>query len=1278
MLRRIVLFAVCLAVSVVVGSASVFAADTHVFASSFGSAGSGAGQVSLGEGSGVAVSAATHDVYVADTGNVRVDQFTAGGVFVRAWGWGVADGLPAFETCTLSCQRGLEGSGEGQFTTPVFVAVDNSGGVSAGDVYVGDRGTNTVLKFTGEGAYLATNSGAGATSPVAGPFGALAGVTVDGSGSVWVYDANGNMFEFAQDGSFTSDWNSGRGVTPRGIDADSAGNLYVLTGGGSVEQFSATGTDVGPVNGDASNPTGFAFDRSSDELYMDSGGSLIRHYGASCDAGGSCAALDVFGEGQLNGAAGLAVDPSTHAVFAADAGNARVVVFSPVTLPDVSTGEASAVAPSSATLQGTVNPNGTAITDCHFDYVDEAGFKPGEANPYAGGASAPCAGTPAGSTPQPVSASVAGLTPGTVYHFRLGAANSGGAVAGLDQTFSTGPTIDATYATDVTGTSAAFHAQINPRGLATTYHFDYGATTGYGHSTAESASIGADSEDHTVTVHVQGLEAGTVYHFRVVATNAITSSGLDGPDRAVTTQAVSPGGFTLPDNRGYELVTPAVKGDGTLPVVQLRYGTIGGFQAAAGGDGMAYSSELPFPGATAGGVVNYVASRGGGGWSSHVLTPPQASVTGDVGSPMVAGFSNDLRIAAFEDGGGYPRDQDSPPLVAGEPQNNQNLFVRDNTTNTYQLTDITPSGVTPQATNYEGASPDLSHVLFNSSAHLVAGAVDRGNLYEWVGGIVRLAGLIPPGSATRCGVGGPECVVAPEGAGLGGGSNADEPGGALGAVSPDGANVFFTNVDSSTQSAGQLYVRENGTATVEYSASQKNNGAGPGGTDPAGPHLPSYWTTSGDGSKVFFTSCEKLTNDATANATQSNARCVTGSSFAGNDLYVYDTAVGALTDLTVDHSGDPLGADVQSVLGASTDGSYVYFVANGVLASGASPGDCRAGPENAGRQCNLYFNHGGTTTFVARIDDISTEGHSFNAWRTYAGLARVTADGTHLAFQTTASLTGYDNTLGGGASSCGGDAVQAAIPVGSHCQEVYIYDSLSQELSCASCNPSGARPQGASGLTGIELRSVGASSQANYEYLPRTLSEDGSRLFFESEDALVPGDVNGKMDVYEYEGGRVYLISSGTSAGESRFLDASASGNDVFFVTGSRLVGQDTDGKLDIYDARVGGGFPFTPPRPGCSGEACRQLPAPGATGIALGSSGAAGAGNIIPVQSSQGQGTPGGRRQPLTRTQRLAAALKACQRKPRRRRASCRARAHRLYGSAGAGRSIKQARGGK
>src|SRR5207344_2064490 len=136
----------------------------------------------------LAVDNATGDVYVADTANHRVDQFSASGGFIRAWGWGVKDGASQFQTCTANCSEGIPGSKPGELSLPTFIAVDNSGGPSSGDVYVGDVGNNVVQKFTAEGTIVASWGDSSAASPAPngildgssdvakGPFGPLAGI----------------------------------------------------------------------------------------------------------------------------------------------------------------------------------------------------------------------------------------------------------------------------------------------------------------------------------------------------------------------------------------------------------------------------------------------------------------------------------------------------------------------------------------------------------------------------------------------------------------------------------------------------------------------------------------------------------------------------------------------------------------------------------------------------------------------------------------------------------------------------------------------------------------------------------------------------------------------------------------------------------------------------------------------------------------------------------------------------------------------------------------------
>ena len=198
------------------------AARNHVLSASLGSPGEGAGELSLvpysigiegstistnkpeTPGSGVAVDDATGDVYVADTGNRRVDEFSAGGGFVRAWGWGVADGAAKLETCEVVCRAGVAGAGVGQFDRPVFVAVDNSGGPSEGDVYVG-AGIGSVasidqqeLEFAGATGGSYTLSFEGETTPAipytagAAMIGsALQALAKIGPGNVEVHGAEG-------------------------------------------------------------------------------------------------------------------------------------------------------------------------------------------------------------------------------------------------------------------------------------------------------------------------------------------------------------------------------------------------------------------------------------------------------------------------------------------------------------------------------------------------------------------------------------------------------------------------------------------------------------------------------------------------------------------------------------------------------------------------------------------------------------------------------------------------------------------------------------------------------------------------------------------------------------------------------------------------------------------------------------------------------------------------------------------------------------------------------
>ncbi len=1247
----VVVFAVVACGTLALGAGSASALNTHLFSGSFGSAGSGAGQVLLSAassnvaGSGVAVDAGSGDVYVADTGNFRVDEFSSAGVFVRAWGWGVADGLPAFEVCTLSCQQGLSGSAAGQFVNPVFIAVDNSAGPSAGDVYVGDVGDNRVTKFSAAGAVVGAWGVGGqldGSTTGAGVFGALAGVAVGpgGTGTLYVLNTASGVFEFEQDGTFATEFEVARGTEPHGLAVDAAGDIFKVNGDLSVEEITGANSDVGQVTpegvglGGSTNASGLAVGASGDLYVAEPGG--VAHYafaepgvvsepgGRTCTLGShaGCVATDVFGAGTLSGGSGVGFDPSSGGVFVDDASAGLLDVFAPLVLPDVASGSAGEVHPTSAKLEGSVNPSGVQLSDCRFDYGTSTAY----------GQSAPCvpaAGSiPADSSPHSVTAGLAGLTPGVTYHFRLQASNANCASCtsfGEDATFATPPppSITGANATGLTATSADLNAQINPNGSDTSYRFEWGTSMAYGTSVpVPDADIGSGTGSVAVTTHLAGLSANATYHWRVIASNPSgTTTGVD------HTFVYETNGGGLPDNRAYEMVSPPQKNGAVL-------GTLFGSNPSVSDDGsrVMIESIQCFAGSvscTASRADSngepFEFSRTSGGWAPTPLAPPalpadattrvRFSAEGDTAlfTSPTAPFGEDDFLARRPDGSFVDIGPSSPPALGANGS---------------------PSGS-------QAMTADLSHLVFENQGHGWPFDATQGlgrSLYEYAG-----SGSAPVLVGVSGGAGSTDLISACE-------TLLGEPrGGDSRGLSADGGTVFFTAMACASGSgvnagvavpADALYARIGGSRTVLVSGRSPLGCTGVCLGSPAG--AANFRGASADGSKVFFLDTQQLTDTASEdNHSGDTAAGATGceetTGVNGCNLYEYDFTNPAGRNLLAVSAGDTSGAGprVQGVVAFALDGSHVYFVAKGVL-TGAANSEGTVARNGAD---NLYVferdagNPEGRVAFIA-----SLPGSDRRRWTPPIG-ANVTPDGRFLVFASRGLLTSEDTSALGAAQVFRYDAVTGAL----------VRISIGENGFADNGNAPGGAPCLFAFSCPEDASIVSASGffQASPVRTDPTMSHDGAFVFFESPVGLTPGALNDvqigsgqegviyEQNVYEWHEGHVYLISDGrdvSAAGkhvmESGRLDLSSvhliasdgSGGNVFFQTADSLVGQDTDTQVDIYDARVctSGDPCIAPPTvvSSCEGEACRGAPGGVPSLGAAVSSVFAGAGNPAPPHS--------------------------------------------------------------
>jgi DNA-binding beta-propeller fold protein YncE len=1205
---RTMRLALCMVFGVLVlASTPALAKEVHVYSSSFGAQGSGPGQFQ--EPSGVAVNDASGDVYVVDKGNHRIEELNSTGT-------------------TL-----LAEFGGGVLVSPEAISIDNSGNAldpSKEDVYVTDTSNNVIDKFTPSGTYVGQIAGGAQGSP----FGSLLGIAVDATGMLWVDQdrsekvAEIDAFSDEEQNQLGSsrEWMASDDVYgARGFAIDSEDDLYVFHGFAGNEPpllYVAKLTNAlevlrppGEELGGTSDNTGIAVDPSDNSVYLDKGTSVEKF-----TATGS--PVDTFGAGHLTGGVGLAVDPSNGTVYVADSAGDDVAVFTTVVVPDVATGEATGIqSEGSATLNGTVDPDGIPVTSCAFEYVAESAYQAAteaEApNPYEGGGTVPCSSNPGGTAPVAVSASLAGLiVPGTFYHYRLVAANSNGQEHGEDRAFTAAahPVISGTVVSSSGATEAKVSAQINPGGLLTTYHLEYGTTTAYGSDTPE-AGIGAGLEASGIQVRLKGLSPGTAYHARLVASNEV-GEAASGDLTFTTAGATGPSVSALPDGRAYELVSAANPTDVYEPDIGGGEATVltsRPFRAAADGDAIAYLAEpLASGGSGSQGLGDeFLARRTSMGWQAADITPQGASL-----NTQYASFSSDLSIGILQMAHlSNPETADAAacdPYAFRTEDGRLHVFFTGQrlvTSCEEQINDVEPS--------FAGASADHSHILFETQAALTEGAEQatgqlKYNLYDSVNGRLQLVNVLPGPTAEPD----PNATFGGPHDGVGKYSN---PAGFSNVISADGSRIFWTD-----RNTDDLYMRLDGTSTVPISTGDAR-----------------YWTATPDGKYVYYTEGEE----------------------SASRLWRFDvdrylesgkSEVEALAETREALTGEGSGVDgVVGINETGEDGAYTYFVAEGSLASNENQHGERASPGSP----NLYVLSGGAIRFIATLsyEDNELKGPLENNsieigdWQHNPGdrTAEVTPDGHAVSFLSHATLTRYDTN---------------DVP------EAYVYDSQTDQLSCASCSPDGLPPLDEAVVPTTDTGGNGGST-----YMARWLSADGSRVFFDTREALVPQDTDGKWNVYEWErdgagscqqsAGCVYLLSGGSSPENSLMTDASANGSDVFFTSREDFTPQAGGEDIKLYDARVDGGFPES--FQACTGTGCQGVPPAPPIFATPSSATFNGVGNFETPSAGKRVTSKKKRTTAQLQAEKLSKALKACKRKPKRKRALCERQAKKRHSPA-------------
>jgi hypothetical protein len=1143
---------------------------------------------------GLATDWETSHVYVVDQGNHRINVFESDGNFLNSFG-------------------------SAQLKEPTWVAVDNDKtSTSQHDVYV-SADDYEVQKFTPAGEFLGSFGGEGegacqlmrAVSPAdpisVGPGGVVNvadSYDEDGAGPLHIFvnriqqfDGKGNCLGEIE--LFKDESQNGSG-TISGLAVDSLGNFYVIVGA-KIRKYSPTGSFIADLGG---HETGSLAIGPADHLFAKQGGgavtksastnfvaeyapdtSLVKRFAYSLDPDLATSGLAAF-EAE-DGAEGIFASEGSKVPVGGPPTQVNFLTIpkGPVLVPEpchVKNDEPGSVR---ATVQAEVNPEGKATTvKVEYSGGGETKTSPPEA-----------LGGEADFELHEALVTLEGLTPETIYHCRVIAENPEGATPpGEEGSFETkeGFEFGGASVSGVGEEEATLSAEGNPLGLPATAQIEYVTDAKFkeGESRFAQAQTAPAVLDYGAAEAMQsratvltGLNPATIYHWRLHVKNSVPPQGIVCPRNAKEPCPANEhlfrtyGAEEHADERAWELVSPGQKNSAEVVnfivasgVNEDRFPLI--TAASGSGEAATYTSFTSFgkDAEEAPSASQYFSKRTTTGWRTENVSP--LGRLSFITSIPYKGFTPDLGFMAF---------RANEALAPGCTKGPENFYLLDTASGARTcLTAEAPVANGNECFNYAGSSEDGSRVFFASGSSYAG--VPAGNegfsLYEWTaaGGLEPLS--ILPGQSTP--------AAPTKGTTFGPSIDPVHPSALTNcqfgqtvirhAVSVDGSKVFWTYVPEVPEVKGELsklLARVNNTETIQLDAKPETQKKEKPGAGPFGNGV--FGAASKDGSVVYFTDTGKLISGSKAEEGKP-------------DLYRYEFGKAEpLSDLT----RGAVPGNVQGIVGASDDGSYLYFVAKGVLSSeeeGPSGEKAIEGAEN------LYLYHGGKASFIARLS-----GADQRDWAAQPKnlSARVTPDGRHLAFLSVEAqaFAGYDNTVAEG-QHCETEGKEKRLTGGPLCTQGFLYDAEANTLDCATCNPTGARPLGPAALPVWTNALEG----------PRYLSDDGSRFFFESYDKLLKADENEMRDVYEFErpgtgsctiqstnfdpaaDGCHYLVSNGKSDDQSFLVDASSGGRDVFFATRDPLVGSDSNENFDVYDYRDGGGFPEPAQPQPCLGEACK------------------------------------------------------------------------------------------